>query len=487
MVHYTTTSGNVSYPPVQYHLDVSNICPPGAGPRPSDESTVAADPVIHIKSYITSHNTYYIANSRVGGDTLLAQGVVDPAIYNSVVLDASTHEVYAFSPPKSASLDTFIHTVSGGTGENKENKTVDLQRTIVSEIIEGTMVNLWYDRKVKKWEISTKTAVGGGYTYVRDHRMDDVDPFKHATGNGTFSCVPGYMNFLQMFVEALVMSSEPSGVGMEAHGKPFSWETYSGQLNKLLNQWRWSKRYCYSFVLQHPHNRLVLNVTVPRVALVAVYRKQEDRRPRRQAKHSVVIEAVDPRIFKDWECFRHAVGVFFPAMLYSGCGSYADLLRPYYSIHSPIDQVGHGIMLYDVVTGIRAKVTSAVYREYKEKCGIPSNLLFQYTCLNHTGKVDKFLQCFPFYTGAFDTYKTIYHSLMFNLYESYVLRYRMTASTPISPRFLPHVDYLYYHVYLPEKAAAKKRGGRPLGITLTKIREYLDGLHPTLLFQAMQS
>lgn len=479
MVHYTKTSGNVSYPPVQYHLDVSNLCPPY-------DTATATDLVIHIKSYITSHNTYYIANSHVGGDTLLAQGVVDPAMYNSVIVDASTHEVYAFSPPKSASLDTFIQTVSGGTGENKDRPIVDLQRTVVTEVVEGTMVNLWYDRRAKKWEISTKTAVGGGYTYVRDHKMDDVDPFKHATG--TFSCVPGYMNFLQMFVEALVMSSEP-GVGKEAHDTTFSCETYSGHLNQLLNQWRWSKRYCYSFVLQHPHNRLVLNVTVPRVALVAVYRKQEERRPRRQAKHNVVIEAVDPRIFKDWECFRHAVGVFFPTMPYSGCESltYADLLRPYYSIHSQIDQVGHGIMLYDTVTGIRAKVTSAVYKEYKEKCGIPSNLLFQYACLNHTGKVDTFLQYFPFYSAAFDTYKNIYHSLMFNLYESYVLRYRMSASTPISPRFLPHVDYLYYHVYLPEKTAAKKRGARPLGITLTKIREYLDGLHPTLLFQAMQS
>ena len=106
-------------------------------------------PAVQVKSYQTAHNTYCIANSTVVPE------------YHSVVVDAVSTEVYAFSPPKSVSLDVFISTVGG-----EDRVMVNPQRTLITEVIEGTMVNLWYDRRVKQWEISTKTAVGGAYSYA---------------------------------------------------------------------------------------------------------------------------------------------------------------------------------------------------------------------------------------------------------------------------------------------------------------------------------
>ena len=58
----------------------------------------------------------------------------------------------------------------------------------MNEIIEGTMVNLFYDSRISKWEIATKGAIGGNYWYYRNSYDGDNKP---------------QLTFRQMFLESL--------------------------------------------------------------------------------------------------------------------------------------------------------------------------------------------------------------------------------------------------------------------------------------------
>ena len=58
--------------------------------------------------------------------------------------------------------------------EKFQEITQDLQ---VNEAVEGTMVNLFYDKRVESWEISTRTAISGNYWWT--YKSPDRKPEPH--------------------------------------------------------------------------------------------------------------------------------------------------------------------------------------------------------------------------------------------------------------------------------------------------------------------
>ena len=136
----------------------------------------------------------------------------------SVILN-SFNQVVGFAPPKSIHAETFI---------KKYPECEHYGQIEAQEFVEGTMINVFFDSTIGvtgSWEISTRNTVGA------------TSSFYKAAGSKTFR---------QMFMEAAAESKL--------------------DINKL------EKELCYSFVLQHPENRIVVPFSKPDLYLVGVYK-----------------------------------------------------------------------------------------------------------------------------------------------------------------------------------------------------------------------
>ena len=140
-------------------------------------------------------------------DLINSVGLIRSIIYSQDIINV-------FSPPKSLNIELFAH-------QYKENECW------AEEFIEGTMVNLFYDSTISKWEIATKTTVGGNVSFFKDQL--------------TFS-------------------------------------TLFGDICKDLdiNFDTFSKDNCYSFVMQHPKNKFVIPIVDKKLYLIAIYNINND-------------------------------------------------------------------------------------------------------------------------------------------------------------------------------------------------------------------
>ena len=129
-------------------------------------------------------------------------------LFRSVIF--SNGEINVFSPPKSIKYNDFV-------------SRYQVNQCYGEEIVEGTMVNVFYDKNTQLWTIATKTSVGGKLRYFQDQENFDI-----------------------LFEQVC------NGLGLD--------------LNTLDNQ------YTYSFVMQHPNNRFVLPINQMRLYLIAVYK-----------------------------------------------------------------------------------------------------------------------------------------------------------------------------------------------------------------------
>ena len=112
-----------------------------------------------------------------------------------------------------------------------------------TEIIEGTMINLFWNDD--KWNIATKNSVGGDYFFFRNQYFPGLPE-------------PVQKTFRQMFVDGICPNSS---MDMDV-------SNFANSLNLSHNR-------CYSFVVQHPSNHIVIPVDVPTVYLTCCYEINE--------------------------------------------------------------------------------------------------------------------------------------------------------------------------------------------------------------------
>ena len=125
----------------------------------------------------------------------------------------SNGKINAFSPPKSVSFESF------------KNK-YDIKEVYCEEIIEGTMINIFFDKEKDNWNIATKSSVGGKIKYFQDQ--------------------PKFNELFEEICDFLKLD-----------------------LNEL------DKTLMYSLVMQHPKNRIVLPINDMKLYLIAIYRIEE--------------------------------------------------------------------------------------------------------------------------------------------------------------------------------------------------------------------
>jgi hypothetical protein len=312
---------------------------------------------VAIKFTRTNNNLYYVANYD---KTQLNFNDKKTGEYRSVVFSFFNKKVISFSPPKSIPPSIFMH------------KYKNLHGLLITDAIEGVMITLFFDESLNKWEISTKGAVGGKYGYYGN-------VIKKGAENKLET-----PTFYRMFLDALRASSNE-----ELNDLPF--------LEYL------PRNASYTFILQHPKNNILLQLSEPVVYLVAVYLIHEKN----------VIEYVPQNEYENWQELDVINDIIRYPKIYTDIDSYAELTKKY--THGT-----NGIMVTNINTGERTKIVSKKYEQLKTSKAISPGSQYLYFCLRRVNKVTEYLDFFPKYKKVFYKIRNEYEEFITDIHQLYL-------------------------------------------------------------------
>lgn len=357
-------------------------------------------------SLVTAHTsmcggrpyTVYKYNKEKMNDDLVST----IGLFRSLVVDQHGRAV-AFAPPKSVPCDAFLRTHP------------ICANVFAEEFVEGTMVNAFFDKDIEQWEIATRTTVGACSTFYQlpdDHTK----------------------TFREMFNEA------------------------ARQCRLNLNDL--NRDYCYSFVLRHPDNRIVVPVLAPTLCLTNVYQIT-------QRGSQVAIEARNERL---------TPLVKTPDMY--DFENYGELVDRFGSMNTPYTLMG--VVLYDPATGERAKIRNPNYELVRELRGNQPKLQFQYLVLRKEGKVSEHLEYFPEHKRHFSKFRDQVHLFTDQLFANYVDCY-IKKKQPLADYPAQYRTHMYtIHRHYLDKLVEEKGS-----ITRAYVREYVNTLPTALLMHCL--
>ena len=344
---------------------------------------------------------------------LLSSDIVNTyGLCRSVIANEES-KVVSFAPPKSVTADAFM-----------KKYPVNTDALIAEEFIEGTMINVFWDSAIGltgAWEISTRNTVGATSSFYKN---SDAKTFR------------------TMFLEA----AKENNLILEL-------------LNPL---------YCYSFVLQHPLNRIVVPFKSKKLYLVSMYIINN-------------VELNDIRVYRinmndvrsmDW----NNANINFPEV-YSW-ESYTDLIKKYASMNTPYTILG--VVIVNVLTGERTKIRNPVYEEVRSLRGNHPKLQYQYISLRTEGKVRDFLKYYPENKKEFARFRDQIHLFTNSLFDNYISCYVKKENG------LDYFPYQYKtHMFNLHKTYLNKLRVEKMCVTNTVVIKYVNNLHPSLLMYCL--
>jgi hypothetical protein len=329
----------------------------------------------------------------------------------SIILN-SANVVVGFAPPKSIPSDTFI--------KMYPNKTTHL---VAQEFIEGTMINAFWDPSVGLtggWEISTRNTVGATSCF-----------FKGANRK----------TFRTMFLEA----AKEVNLSLD-------------QLNKDL---------CYSFVLQHHENRIVVPFNNPDLYLVALYNIKV-------LDGNTMVLSYPMSDLKNFDWGQAAIK--FPEIY--EWNTYTELIEKYASMNTSYSTLG--VIVYNNLTGERMKIRNPVYEQVRNLRGNQPKLQYQYLSLRKEGKVADFLKFYPENKKEFSSFRDQVHLFTSTLFTNYASCY-IKKEKPLKE----YSDQYRTHMFKIHKIYMDEMREKKLFITNTTVINYVNNLHPSLLMYCL--
>jgi hypothetical protein len=362
-----------------------------------------------IESEVINKQKYSVI--RYLKDFLCLDMIPTYGLCRSVILN-SLNNVVGFAPPKSIPSDSFIKLYP--------EKTNHLN---AQEFIEGTMINAFWDPSIGLtggWEISTRNTVGARSSFFKG---------------------PNNVTFRDMFLEA------------------------SAKNNLILDQL--NKDLCYSFVLQHPNNRIVVPFNKPELYLVAVYNiKIID------GNTMVLSYPMDDLKQYNWG----STTIKFPQVY--EWNTYSELIEKYASMNTSYSVLG--FVVYNNLTGERMKVRNPVYEQVRSLRGNQPKLQYQYLCLRKEGKVADFLKFYPENKKELSSFRDQVHLFTNTLFANYASCY-IKKEKPLkefSEQYRTHM-FNIHKIYMDDLREKK------MFITNTTVKDYVNNLHPSLLMYCL--
>jgi len=290
----------------------------------------------------------------------------------SIIIDGTTKQVVLMSPPKSFQLDEFIL------------NNPDFDKIQVEEFIEGTMINIFWNPTIGlsgSWEITTRNNVGA---------------------NASF--------FYSTITSTIISSATPSDKS-DTYTKTFRDMFLEAAKENNLDFQKLSKAYNFSFVLQHPENRIVVPIKKPQLYLVSAYSIHHD--------SEECIEIVNHRlsVIKEFQWMNTTIK--FPKV-YS-FSEYSELIDKYGSMNTPYEIMG--VVIKNEDTFERTKIRNPAYEEIKLLRGNQPKLQYQYISLRKQGKVKNYLKYYKEHKDMFNDFKKQIHDFTTTLLTNYISCY----------------------------------------------------------------
>ena len=347
---------------------------------------------------------------------LCADLIPSYGLCRSIIINHS-NKVVGFSPPKSIPTDIFM------TNYPKTH----LSFITAEEFVEGTMINVFYDNA---WEISTRNTVGAFSSFYKTTNTN--------TNTNLTTQKLTNKSFRQMFMEASTACDL--------------------DINKL------NKELSYSFVLQHPENRIVVPFNKPALYLVGVY------------KINHLLNDITVNFYKANEYKQSfadmGTSVKFPEVY--EFNNYAELIDKHASMNTPYHIVG--VVIHNNSTGERTKIRNPVYEQVRNLKGNQPKLQYQYLCLRREGKVKDYLAFYPENKKEFSGFRDQLHCFTDTLYSNYVACY-IKKERPL----MEYPDQYRTHMFNIHQHYMNELRERKLYINNFFVQKYVNEQHPSLL------
>ena len=357
-------------------------------------------------NFFSTYRVIKYDKSLLSEDLISSYGLCRSVIIND------NDDMVSFTPPKSISADTFI----------KKYPNI-VENIVAEEFVEGTMINVFFDKNVGllgSWEISTRNIVGAICNF-----------YKSSNSNKTFR---------QMFIEAAMVCNL--------------------DINNL------DKELSYSFVLQHPENKIVIPFSKPDLYLVAVYKIYN-------GLNNVNVKFYNVGEFK---CFFNKLNINIKFPTIYKFNEYSELIEKYGSMNTSYDIVG--VIIHNIQTGERTKIRNPIYEKVRNLRGNQPKLQYQYLCLRKEEKVEDYLKFFPENKSQFLEFSDQIHLFTETLYNNYVKCYIKKQNPLLLFKYLKQYKshmFNIHQIYMNELREKKQF------VTRSIVQNYVNQLHPSLL------
>jgi hypothetical protein len=236
------------------------------------------------------------------------------------------------------------------------------------------------------------------------------------------------------------------------------------EFNYLNKKHKDGSRLCYSFVLQHPDNRIVVPYNKANLALVKVYKIN-------QSSDKLIVTPYEDNSLKS--LLQEKTSVKFPEVYKTNMKSddIQDLIDMYASKNTSYNV--QGIVFNNLTNNSRAKIRNPIYEEVRRLKGNQPKIQYRYLTLRQQNKVSEYLKMFPEDSKAFSTFRTQLHNYTKGLYQNYVNCY-IKKKKPLREfpyQFRTHM-FTLHRKYLDELVDVKK------SINMSMKIDYVNNLHP---------
>lgn len=232
-------------------------------------------------------------------------------------------------------------------------KNTDITKFHIEEYVEGTMINVFYNSTEGRWEYATKRTVDSNTKFNNKKTFRQL--FEEA------------LDFLQINLDLLPTDA------------------------------------CYSFVLQHPENRIVNKVETIKLYLIDIFKLWKSNRIVYQLSHPLnnTIDGLQnvefPKIFNNQ--FRNI-----------------QEIKQFLKIQPSSFM---GLVLRDDDDMIRYKIRNYHYETIKALRGNTAHLLRRYLELKKDKKIKKYLSHFPEHENDFKHFQDLFQNYIQHLYNAY--------------------------------------------------------------------